>query len=279
MELKLTIQVVKPYKSQPSEIWCPSSLIPIPEEEVDKVFLEEFLMDEFIEEIWDFFNEEFYDVLHDMIGGISFVPRARYSLEGSGEEFMKLALEEARKIARKYQVIYTFTDVDKDEELCRSDLDIESMMMEWICSSGGDDGGSIRVGQAMINGMGRFQSAASWYAAWIADSNGLKPIMWFGIDGEKPEEGWILNIPDDHETGSTWSTFWFCDDSWGDWVQRVPDADNAFLTWVTVECAMSLPKLSDVLKTCPVVIDENDDYNTLTQKIKAHLDAKGCDEP
>ncbi len=166
MELKLTIQVVKPYKSQPFETWCPSSLIPIPDEEVNKVFLDGFLMDDFIEEVWDFFSEEFYDVLHDMIGAITFAPRARYSLEESDEEFMKLAFEEARKTARKYQVIYTFTDADKEEELCRSDLDVESMMMEWISSSEGDDGGSIRVGQAMINGMDRFLSAASWHAAW-----------------------------------------------------------------------------------------------------------------
>ena len=42
---------------------------------------------------------------------------------------------------------------------------------------------------------------------------------------------------------------------------------------MTAECAMSLPKLSEALKTCPIEINENDNYNILTQKIEAFIEA------
>ncbi len=46
--------------------------------------------------------------------------------------------------------------------------------------------------------------------------------------------------------------------------KRVPDADDVFLTWMTAECDVSLPKLSEALKTCPIEINEKDDYHTLS---------------
>lgn len=174
-------------------------------------------------------------------------------------------------------MIYIFSDADNNEEIFRSDLDLESMMVDWVSNREGDDGESIRVGQAMINGMEKYLSVASWHSGWIAGCYGLKPIMWFGIDGEKPEEGWILNDCDNLEAGSTWSTFWFCDEPWDDWKNRVPDADDGFLTWMTMECDMSLPKLADALKTCPIEVDEKDDYERITKKIKTYIDSKEND--
>lgn len=78
MELKLTLQRIEPYESFVSETWCPPELVPTVER-MDKVFFESFLMDEFSEEVWDYFNTEFDDILSDMIGDISFAPKARYS--------------------------------------------------------------------------------------------------------------------------------------------------------------------------------------------------------
>ena len=73
MELKLTLQRIEPYESFVSETWCPPELVPSVER-MDKEFFESFLMDEFSEEVWDYFNTEFDDILSDMIGDISFAP-------------------------------------------------------------------------------------------------------------------------------------------------------------------------------------------------------------
>ena len=58
MELKLTLQRIEPYESFVSETWCPPKLVPTVER-MDKEFFESFLMDEFSEEVWDYFNTEF----------------------------------------------------------------------------------------------------------------------------------------------------------------------------------------------------------------------------
>ncbi|MCR4883405.1 MAG: hypothetical protein K6A68_07535 [Clostridiales bacterium] len=100
------------------------------------------------------------------------------------------------------------------------------------------------------------------------------PKMWFGLSGKAPEEGWILNIEEDHENKNSWTDFWFCDDSWEDWKNRVPDADDIFLTWMTAECDLALPSLEEVLESCPIEVDDQDDYDSLTAKIAALLEKR-----
>ena len=46
---------------------------------------------------------------------------------------------------------------------------------------------------------------------------------------------------------------------------------DVFLTWMTAECNLSLPSLEEVLKKCPVRVSEDDDYFSLTRKIKAYM--------
>ena len=273
MRLKLTLQVIKPSESYPLEIWCPPEMIPfVPV--MDGSFFESFLMNDFSEEVWDFFNTEFEDILCEMISSISFAPRARYHLSDAYDEFRKLALTEVKRMAKKYRAIYIFTDEDKNNELFRSELDLVYLMEKWVNNRENDCQRCIDVGEAMINGMEQFVTSASWHSAWIYEGTNKKPIMWFGLSGERPEEGWILNVEDDHETGYDWSTFWLCEDSWTDWQNRVSDADDVFLTWMTAECDMSLPELASIVITCPIDIDEKDDYCALTQKIREYINLK-----
>ena len=160
MELKLTLQRIEPYESFVSETWCPPELVPSTGK-MDKEFFESFLMDEFSEEVWDYFNTEFDEILFDMIDHISFTPKARYFLQESYDSFRELALEEARKIAKKYHAVYFFTDEDSKEELFRSDLDLESMMEEWVNNREDDSECSPDVGGAMIRGMEKYVCNAS----------------------------------------------------------------------------------------------------------------------
>ena len=270
MRLKLTLQVIEPFESRPSEISCSPKLIPS-DQVMDKAFFEAFLMDKLSDEVCEFFYEEFNDILGDVINSISFPPKARYYLSEAYKEFTMLALTEVRKIAQKYRAIYIFTDDEKNEELFRSYLNLIQLMEEWVINRETDCLSSADVGEAMIKGMEQFVASASWHCDWIYIDEKKKPIMWFGLNGEKPEEGWILNLEDDPDEGTTWKDFWFPDDPDYEWTNRVPDADSGFLTWMEGEIGDFLPSMEGVMSTCPIEIDEQDDYRTLSEKIASIL--------
>lgn len=263
MRMKLTLQVIEPFKSKPSEIGCTSELVPS-DQVMDKAFFEAFLIDKFSDEIGEFFTNEFEDILCDTISSISFPPKARYYLSEAYEEFTMLALIEARRIAQKYRAIYTFIDDEKNEELFKSDLNLTQLMEDWVNNRETDCQSSVDVGEAMIKGMEQFVASASWHCDWIYEGEKKRPFMWFGLNGEKPEEGWILNLEDDPDAETTWKDFWFPDDGW---TNRIPDADSIFLTWMEAEVGDFLPSMEDVISTCPIEIDEADDYRALSEKI------------
>ncbi len=263
MNLKLILQVLEPFQSSPIEI-CRSNSSISSSGKVDEECFEKLLSDEFNEEVEGFFDEEFNDILGEAISSIAFPPKARYYIDVSYDEFRELALKKIGEIADGYQAVYSFTDSDKDEVLYRSNLDLNAMVEEWVNDREDDCGSSIDVGTAMINGMEKYVASASWHYAWTGEGDHKKPTMWFGLEGEAPEEGWILNLEDNPEEGTDWKSFWFAEDQW---INRVPDADSIFLTWMEAECGIDLPLLDDVLATCPIEVSELDDYNSLTQKI------------
>ncbi len=265
MTLKLTLIIIGPYESDPLEVWYQPKEIPSDPTQYE-VFFKDYLWSEFCEEVSDYFNYQFDDY-SELFSTVMLKPKARYSLEESSKIYRKLALNKAREYAQKYRVIYSFTDDEQDKELYRAEFDLKSYLEDVVNSREDDCQSSNDVGEAMIRSMEEYISSSSWHYEWISESDKKKPMMWFGLDGEKPEEGWILNIETDTVNGNDWKSFWFCKDSWEDWQNRVPDADSVFLTWMTAECGILLPPLEDVLKTCPIKVDEQDDYKTLGQKI------------
>ncbi len=70
---------------------------------MDVAFFEGFLNSKLSEEVYEFFTDEFDDILCNSISSISFPPKARYYLSEAYKEFTMLALIEARKIAQKYR--------------------------------------------------------------------------------------------------------------------------------------------------------------------------------
>lgn len=130
---------------------------------------------------------------------------------------------------------------------------------------------SFRHGLLPFVMMEQFVASASWQFDWKYEGENSKPIMWFGLCGEKPEEGWILNLEDNSETEFKWKDFWFPSDPW---LNRVPDADESYLAWMETECCSYLPSLEDILKTCPIEVRKQDDYETLTQKIEEYIRIK-----
>lgn len=254
MLLKLIMQFIGSDVHGPLEVWykIPSDRI------MDEAFFRDLLLDEFLEEVSDYLNCQLDDY-SELFDSITFEPKARYSYENSTKLYRKLALDNVKKYAQQYCIMYSFIDAESEKELFRAEFDLESYLEMVV-----NDPDEFRVGRAMIKGMEQYVASASWNTAYRTDN---KPIMWFGKENETPEEGWILNIEKNPATGKDWKSFWLCNDSWDDWQNRVPDANNVFLTWMTAECGDSLPSLEEVLKKCPIDVEEQDDYSTLTKKI------------
>ena len=266
MTIKLTLKIIGPYESDPLEVWYQPKEIPSDPTQ-NEVFFKDYLWSEFCEEVSDYFNYQFDDY-SELFSSVMLEPKARYSLEESSRIYRKLALDKANEYAHKYRVIYFFTDDELGKELYRAEFDLKSYLEEVVNSREDDCQSSIDVGEAMIRSMEKYVDSASWHCGLISDGKIKKPVMWFGQESESPKEGWILNLDEPNPTtGKDWKSFWLCSDSWEDWQNRVPDADSIFLTWMTAECGISLPPLEDVLKSCPIEVNEKDDYGTLTRKI------------
>ena len=173
-------------------------------------------------------------------------------------------------MAGKCKVAYCLVD-SENQVADEGDFDMEPFVRKWINEREEDCLCSIDVGNAVIRSMEQYVNSSTWHAAMLFRGEEQTPVMWFGMPGERPEEGWILNMSNDPETGKNWSDFWFCEDSWEDWKNRVLDADDVFLTWMTSECDLSLPSLKDVLASCPIPVDMENDYDTLTSRIASYL--------
>ena len=244
--------------------------------------------DKIEEKIIPWIEDDCYELIHS----IAFVPKARYYLAECYDEYKRLLLETVKKKAKEYHVYCIFKD-KKEHFLFKIYYDMEPLLKHTVSIMSDNENLEICVGEAIIRGMERYVISASWHYGMIDQSgqlvynldwfkelsnlnNGknnyedkhLQPIIWFGLEREKPEDGWILNTKEDNE--ATWQDFWLCDDSAQNWINSVPDACDfdPFLTWMVDECALDLPSLLDVLQTCPIQVDKDDHYHTLSQKVR-----------
>lgn len=266
--MKLIIKMSKPHQAIteidfPNEEWSKDCFHTEFKEKADLVFA-------LNSDIEDFLQEELSNNLFELLESVSFEPKARYELAEAYDEYTRIALAEAKSMAGKCKVAYCFAD-SENQVVDEGEYDMEPFVRKWINEREEDCLCSIDVGNAVIRSMEQYVNSSTWHAAMLFRGEEQTPVMWFGMPGERPEEGWILNIADDAGTGKSWSDFWFCEDSWEDWKNRVPDADDIFLTWMTAECDRSLPSLKEVLALCPIPVDEEDDYDTLTSRIASYV--------
>ena len=266
--MKLIMKISKPHEAI-AEFDCPNEelskdrSLPVYNEKAGLLFA-------LNSDIEDFLQEELSNNLFELLESVYFEPKARYELAEAYDEFTKLALAEAKSMAEKCKVEYCFAD-SENQVVDEGEYDMEPFVRKWINEREEDCLCSIDVGNAVIRSMEQYVNSSTWHAAMLFKGEEQTPVMWFGMQGERPEEGWILNIADDAGTGKSWSDFWFCEDSWEDWKNRVPDADDIFLNWMTAECDLSLPSLEEVLTSCPISVDVDVDYETLTSRIASYL--------
>lgn len=226
------------------------------------------LDDEFCEEVNELCKTKFWDGFCDGLSEITLQPRARYSYVKSFDEYRELALITIHNMADEFKAIYIFADED-DQILFQGVLDLFSVFERWVDQRLEEEQGNIDIGYAMIRGMEKYIEIGSWHYDWLSDGDERRPIMWFGLEREKPEEGWILNMWDP-ENEEVWKGFWYSTD----WEIRVPDEERMLSNWMAMECAEYLPSLEEVLKSCPIEVNEQDNASpsirVFIQKLSQH---------
>ena len=265
--MKLIVKIKRPHEAI-AEINCPNVILSKDRSHPD-LNRKADLLYALNSDIRDFLRQELEDNLFALLESVSFKPKARYDLAEAYDVFTRLALSEAKSMAEKCLVTYSFTDAG-NQVMDETEYDMESFMRKWITDREEDSLCYIDVGTAIIRSMAQYIRSSTWHCIMVFNGDEQTPVMWFGLPEEKPEEGWILNIADDPETGKSWSSFWFCNDLWEDWKNRVSGADDNFLTWMTAECDLSLTSLKDVLASCPIPINTEDDYDTLISRIASY---------
>lgn len=117
---------------------------------------------------------------------------------------------------------------------------------------------------------------------WKKGNEEYQPIIWFGLEGEKPIECWTLyeraNITNkkvyqgsfgkeiDQED---WKHFWFCEFWRMDW-NVLWKHDEGAIIWAFCEQCMDEPEeeLEKVKEVCPIELSQDDSTETMLKKVR-----------
>lgn len=248
------------------EIDISSELVP-PGRILDDHFFEELISNDLNDDIHEYVYQTYEDIMNNVIAEVTLAPKAQYNLQEVLDIITKEATSQILDETKNTHMLCVVTDDEK--ELYRSEYDLHAFLEYWVRNREETEQGNIDAGRAMIEGTEQFIDDGLWQYSWIQVGEKKKALMWFGLKGEKPEEGWILNIEPDSNTGKTWQDYWFNNE----WENRVPDDDGMLDYWMGMECGDYLPPMEEVLETCPIEVSHQDDYDSLTGKIICLLES------
>ena len=125
----------------------------------------------------------------------------------------------------------------------------------------------------------KFVEAGSWHLGFnnpaekcievnsLADYTAVldksQPILWFGMDGDEPIDKWSIVAGKEHGFG------WY--DHWDLLEYLVDDCNDCFATWYVAECGNWLPDMEEILAACPIIIDDDDDADSISKKILSYF--------
>ena len=238
---------------------------------LDDAFFENLISTDLDNDIQEYICHSYENILDDIILSVSLSPKSQYSLE----EVSSFIIEETKQqlLDETVNTHLVCLFINDKQVLFRSEYDLHAFLKKWVMDRENGEQSYIDAGHAMIQGTEQFINESVWQYAWLPIGETNKAIMWFGLKDDMPEDGWILNRETDLVTGETWHDYWFNND----WASRVLDDGDILDYWMGMECSDYLPSRAEALKSCPVVIDEQDDYESLTEKVAELLAKKQCE--
>lgn len=228
---------------------------------LDDHFFEKLISNDLNDDIHEYIYRTYEDIMNSVIAEVTLAPKAQYHFREVSDIIIKEATTQILDETKNTRMLCVIMDDEK--ELYRSEYDLRAFLEYWVRDREESEQGNIDAGHAMIEGTQQFIDEGMWQYAWIQVGETKKALMWFGLEGEKPDEGWVLNIESDPDSGKNWQDYWFNND----WENRVPDDNGLLDFWMGMECGDYLPPMEEVLKNCPIEVDEQDDYESLTGKV------------
>ena len=148
-------------------------------------------------------------------------------------------------------------------------------------------GVSEAVYQYIATALRRFENEAGWHYAlkkengyietvkqwpvpqkdgsWIdADGTVLQPYVWFGVKGNEPDSLWSLygDMSEDD------LAFWFSEDPL-EYIIENDEEIYSFFRGQAPKQEIDRPDMENILRKCPVSVDEDDDPESIKEKIQA----------
>ena len=148
-------------------------------------------------------------------------------------------------------------------------------------------GVSEAVYQYIATALKRFENEAGWHYAlkkengyietvqqwpvpqkdgsWIdADGTVLQPYVWFGVKGNEPDSLWSLygDMSEDD------LAFWFSEDPL-EYIIENDEEIYSFFRGQAPKQEIDRPDMENILRKCPVSVDEDDDPESIKEKIQA----------
>ena len=97
---------------------------------------------------------------------------------------------------------------------------------------------------------------------WVSDNEVLVPVLWFGRAEDRPMQRWMITPFISKED----FRLWFLETKEDIMDSVVEDFDSIGI-WYLYECGMDVPDLAEIVKSCPVHFEKNDDADTINEKI------------
>ena len=113
-----------------------------------------------------------------------------------------------------------------------------------------------------------FTENGRWQAGMISwdETAELVPALWFGRPNSLPMRRWTITpytTPDDY-------SFWFIEND-EDMLEVIVDNFSEIGTWYLYECGCDLPKLTSLIRCCPVRFEKDDSSDTIREKLSAYV--------
>lgn len=103
--------------------------------------------------------------------------------------------------------------------------------------------------------------------SWIIDQQKAVPVLWYGLENEKPISRWTFGVKEEEQNLS----FWFESDEWTIMEQLIEKVDESFLIWYTAECGRCAPDMYEIMKKCPIESNEGDTTETVHKKVNDYF--------
>lgn len=214
-----------------------------------------------------------WDEIYDAVSNFDVLPQGEFDYEEDSQKLYQIAKRNLNEVKDKTDILLTQYD-DRNSPMKSRKISFFSILEDLLDCDYGDCGWDARLGQYVEERLMKFVELSRWHwglqkqsgdiiedvAEWPEPvcygksyewgNENLQPVIWFGLDREKPNAHWILWNREKCKIDN----FWFNNESWDILEVLVENLNDSFLIWYTAECGFVTPDMDVLLSDCPVTL-------------------------